>query len=81
MNLKKTILDVMAHGDLKAAAEAADLHDIPRNRNRSEPLRQALNRSRRATAELMLTVMPEAQVKTVCERMDVNCWARSGRWG
>lgn len=79
MNLKKTILDVMTHGDLKAAAEAADLHDIPRNR--SEPLRQALNRSRRATAELMLTVMPEAQVKTVCERMDVNCWAGNGRWG
>ena len=76
MNLKKTILDVMTHGDLKAAAKAADLHDIPRNR--SEPLRQALNRSRRATAELMLTVMPEAQVKTVCERMDVNPTGRKG---
>ena len=44
MSLKKTILDVMTHDDLKAAAEAADLHDIPRKR--SKPLRQALRRRR-----------------------------------
>ena len=61
MNLKETILAVMARVDLKAAVQAAGLDEADRRSVQS--MREALSRSRRVKPVWLLNAMPEAKVK------------------
>ena len=70
MNLKKTILAVMARDDLKAAVQAAGLDEADRRSVQS--MREALSMSRRVKPVHLLDAMPEAQVKQVCERVGID---------
>ena len=70
MNLKKTILAVMARDDLKAAVQAADLDEADRRSVQS--MRKALSKSRRVKPAQLLNAMLEAQVKQVCELVNID---------
>ena len=70
MSLKKTVLAVMSRDDLKAAIEAAGLDQV--DRRSVQAMRDALAKSRRVQADVLLAAMTEGQVKTVCERTGID---------
>ena len=70
MSLKKTVLAVMSRDDLKAAIEAAGLDQV--DRRSVQAMRDALAKSRRVQADVLLAAMTEGQVKTVCERVGID---------
>ena len=70
MSLKTTILSLMRRDDLRAAVDAAQVGPV--NRNRIEPMRAALAKSRKVKPDLLLPMLVEGQVKIVCELMGIN---------
>ena len=75
MKLKQAILDVMDHGLLKKAVERLALADNV-DKRRTDAMRAQLSRTRRATPEALIRMLPVLHVRRVC---DMRGLATAGR--
>ena len=65
MNLKRAILEAMDRDLLKKAVERLDLADV--DKRRSAAMRSRLSLARRASPEVLIRMLPVADVRRVCE--------------
>jgi adenine-specific DNA-methyltransferase len=74
MKLKQAILSVMGRDALKAAVDELEIESI--DRRSVEEMRARLSRTHRATPELLIERLSEAEVKVVCELIGVDSRGR-----
>ncbi|HEV3005550.1 MAG TPA: hypothetical protein VGX78_13885, partial [Pirellulales bacterium] len=74
MRLKHAILLELGRDELKRIVDELELAGV--DRRSVDDMREALSRSRRATAALLLGHLGEAQVKAVCENIGANVTGR-----
>jgi DNA modification methylase len=74
MKLKQAILSVMGRDALKAAVDELEIEGVDR-RSREE-MRARISRTHRATPELLIERLSEAEVKVVCELIGVDSKGR-----
>ncbi len=74
MNLKKTILSVLGRDALRAVVDVLEIEDV--DRRSVEDMASALSRAHRATPEMMLEHLSEAEVKAVCDAYGVSSTGR-----
>lgn len=74
MNLKKIILSVLGRDALRAVVDVLEIEDV--DRRSVEDMASALSRAHRATPEMMLDHLSEAEVKAVCDAYGISSTGR-----